>query len=61
MESLILKATTSSKTKVLHQDVFVEQMPKDLLQGKDPQLERTVQILLEEMKNLSLPRRLKNL
>jgi len=31
-------------------DVFVEQMPKDLLQGKDPQLERTVQILLEEMK-----------
>ncbi len=31
-------------------DVFVEQMPKELLQGKDPQLERTVQILLEEMK-----------
>ncbi|MFD1164098.1 PDZ domain-containing protein [Sphingobacterium daejeonense] len=31
-------------------DVFVEQMPKDLLEGKDPQLERTVQILLEEMK-----------
>ena len=31
-------------------DVFVEQMPKELLQGKDPQLEKTVQILLEEMK-----------
>ena len=31
-------------------DVFVEQTPKDLLQGKDPQLEKTVQILLEEMK-----------
>jgi tricorn protease len=32
-------------------DVFVEQSPKDLLQGRDPQLERTVQILLEEMKS----------
>lgn len=31
-------------------DIFVEQMPKDLLQGRDPQLERTIQILLEEMK-----------
>ncbi|MCA5006595.1 S41 family peptidase [Sphingobacterium bovistauri] len=31
-------------------DVFVEQMPKDLLEGRDPQLERTVQLLLEEMK-----------
>lgn len=31
-------------------DVFVEQMPKDLLEGRDPQLERTVKILLEEMK-----------
>ena len=31
-------------------DVFVEQLPKDLLQGRDPQLERTIQILLEEMK-----------
>lgn len=31
-------------------DIFVEQMPKDLLQGRDPQLERTVQLLLEEMK-----------
>lgn len=31
-------------------DIFVEQTPKDLLQGKDPQLERTVQLLLEEMK-----------
>lgn len=31
-------------------DIFVEQMPKDLLQGRDPQLERTVQQLLEEMK-----------
>jgi tricorn protease len=31
-------------------DVFVEQTPKELLNGRDPQLERTVQILLEEMK-----------
>ncbi|MFC3197208.1 PDZ domain-containing protein [Parapedobacter deserti] len=31
-------------------DVFVEQMPKDLLSGRDPQLEKTVQLLLEEMK-----------
>ncbi len=31
-------------------DVFVEQLPKDLLEGRDPQLERTVQLLLEEMK-----------
>lgn len=31
-------------------DVFVEQMPKDLLEGRDPQLEKTVQILLDEMK-----------
>ncbi|WP_166332591.1 S41 family peptidase [Sphingobacterium chungjuense] len=31
-------------------DIFVEQMPKDLLDGKDPQLERTVKLLLEEMK-----------
>jgi tricorn protease len=31
-------------------DIFVEQLPKDLLQGRDPQLERTIQILLEEMK-----------
>lgn len=31
-------------------DVFVEQTPKELLQGKDPQLEATIKILLEEMK-----------
>ena len=31
-------------------DVFVEQTPKELLAGKDPQLEATVRILLEEMK-----------
>lgn len=31
-------------------DVFVEQTPKELLQGRDPQLEKTVEILLEEMK-----------
>lgn len=32
-------------------DIFVEQMPKDLLEGKDPQLEKTVDLLLEEMKS----------
>lgn len=31
-------------------DIFVEQMPKDLLEGRDPQLEKTINILLEEMK-----------
>ncbi|NGM65561.1 S41 family peptidase [Sphingobacterium sp. SGR-19] len=31
-------------------DVFVEQMPKDLLEGRDPQLEKAIDILLEEMK-----------
>lgn len=31
-------------------DIFVEQLPKDLLQGRDPQLERTINILLDEMK-----------
>lgn len=31
-------------------DIFVEQYPKDLLQGRDPQLERTIDLLLEEMK-----------
>ena len=31
-------------------DIFVEQTPKDLIEGRDPQLEKTVQILLEEMK-----------
>jgi tricorn protease len=31
-------------------DIFVEQLPKDLLEGRDPQLEKTIQILLDEMK-----------
>ncbi len=31
-------------------DIFVEQTPKELLEGRDPQLERTVKLLLEEMK-----------
>ncbi|TDS14821.1 S41 family peptidase [Sphingobacterium paludis] len=31
-------------------DIFVEQMPKDLLEGRDPQLEKTVNLLMEEMK-----------
>lgn len=31
-------------------DIFVEQTPKELLEGRDPQLERTVELLLEEMK-----------
>lgn len=31
-------------------DIFIEQTPKDLLEGRDPQLEKTIQILLEEMK-----------
>ena len=31
-------------------DIFVEQTPKELLEGRDPQLEKTIEILLEEMK-----------
>src|SRR5690606_28894391 len=31
-------------------DIFVEQLPKDLLEGRDPQLEKTVNLLLDEMK-----------
>lgn len=40
-------------------DIFVEQMPKDLLEGRDPQLEKTVDLLLEEMKTYPY-RELKN-
>jgi len=36
-------------------DIFVEQTPKELLEGKDPQLERTIQVLQEEMKNYKYP------
>ena len=36
-------------------DVFVEQLPKDLLDGKDPQLERTIHLLMEEMKTYPYP------
>lgn len=31
-------------------DIFIEQMPKDLIEGRDPQLEKTISLLLEEMK-----------
>jgi tricorn protease len=31
-------------------DIFVEQTPKELLAGKDPQLEATIKLLMEEMK-----------
>lgn len=31
-------------------DIFVEQLPKDLLEGRDPQLEKTVKLLLDEIK-----------
>ncbi|PYF75883.1 S41 family peptidase [Pedobacter nutrimenti] len=36
-------------------DIFVEQTPKDLIEGKDPQLERTVRLLQEEMKTYNYP------
>ncbi|MGF1923670.1 MAG: S41 family peptidase [Bacteroidia bacterium] len=36
-------------------DIFVEQTPKDLLDGKDPQLERTIKVLQEEMKTYKYP------
>lgn len=36
-------------------DIFVEQTPKDLLEGRDPQLERTIQQLQEEMKSYKYP------
>ncbi|WP_199139660.1 S41 family peptidase [Pedobacter sp. ASV12] len=36
-------------------DVFVEQTPKDLLEGRDPQLEKTIKLLQEEMKTYKYP------
>lgn len=36
-------------------DIFVEQTPKDLIEGRDPQLERTVKLLQEEMKTFKYP------
>jgi len=36
-------------------DIFVEQNPKDLLEGRDPQLERTIKQLQEEMKTYKYP------
>ncbi|WP_113651504.1 S41 family peptidase [Pedobacter namyangjuensis] len=36
-------------------DIFIEQTPKDLLEGRDPQLERTVKLLQEEMKTYKYP------
>lgn len=36
-------------------DIFVEQTPKDLLDGRDPQLERTIKLLQEEMKTYKYP------
>lgn len=36
-------------------DIFVEQTPKDLLEGKDPQLERTIKVLQDEMKTYTYP------
>ena len=31
-------------------DVEVEQMPKDVINGKDPQLEKAVELVLKELK-----------
>lgn len=36
-------------------DIFVEQTPKDLLEGRDPQLERTIKVLQDEMKTYKYP------
>lgn len=36
-------------------DIFVEQTPKELLEGKDPQLERTIKVLQEEIKTYKYP------
>jgi tricorn protease len=36
-------------------DIFVEQTPKDLLEGRDPQLERTIKLLQDEMKEYKYP------
>ncbi|WP_316819398.1 PDZ domain-containing protein [Pedobacter gandavensis] len=36
-------------------DHFVEQTPKDLLEGRDPQLDRTIKVLQEEMKSYKYP------
>ncbi|MCX2453041.1 PDZ domain-containing protein [Pedobacter sp. PLR] len=36
-------------------DIFVEQTPKDLLEGRDPQLDRTIKVLQDEMKTYKYP------
>jgi len=36
-------------------DVPVEQTPKELLEGKDPQIEQTIKLLQEEMKSYTYP------
>lgn len=36
-------------------DIFVEQTPKDLLEGRDPQLDRTIKLLQEEIKEYKYP------
>lgn len=36
-------------------DIFVESTPKDLLEDRDPQLERTIKVLQEEMKSYKYP------
>lgn len=36
-------------------DIFIEQTPKELLEGRDPQLERTIKQLQDEMKTYKYP------
>ncbi|TDQ09421.1 S41 family peptidase [Pedobacter metabolipauper] len=36
-------------------DIFVEQTPKDLLEGRDPQLDRTIKLLQDEIKTYTYP------
>ena len=40
-------------------DIEVEQWPKEVMQGKDPQLEKAIEVILEELKNnpVSYPKR----
>ena len=32
-------------------DIEIEQWPKDVIQGGDPQLEKAIEVILEELKN----------
>ncbi len=43
------RTASSSRTKASPPDIEVEQTPKDVIAGRDPQLERAIQVVMEEL------------